>query len=691
MAEPRIILSTLFLIVFLFNDLIYSQEVDTLKVQRLLEMSLEDLLNTRIVVASKIPRLSTDITQKIDVVSEQHIKKIISGNRNIAELIQYVPGASVKVLSRNDANWGGYGGIGPKYSTYMMLGVPIDAFIDPMNIDALAIQHIEIQRGPASVLYPNYLSQDFAGNQSPLAGTVNLILKELVAKPKSMVSLAYGSYNTYTGQAYHENHLGRLNVFGGVSYEKSDYTNYGSSGSWLNMIKNPEYQKGKAYFGATGYIDKEEKHKITLFGIQTLHWGDFGRVNREFDNQYSLLNAGYTSQLTDNLEISIKTGLRWYDRDWQGDIYDTASLSYILLETSGVEQMIVPVDLSVSYNHFNNSNLTIGTDYQHASYFVWMQPVNLDKTTQNDALASQIGVYIQEEMQLKKLTLRAGGRFNIINHGIDKFGGQIPGVRSQSWNVILWSAGAKYRLNKGLTLFTNTGNSFMSPGLKSIGGTLRSDDIFVPGMNGQLPNPDLKSEGGISLDLGFDWKLPFNFYTSFRAFNTTINDAIIDIVISQNPSQTMSINTDGKTIGRGFEFSVTQHIEKKIDWFANVTYTKSKIVDPDNPDQDGVEIPFVPKVISNAGITFYLPFEIEVNPRLHFSGRIYDSSLKSRRNSYDSGELLNMIMSKTFIFNEDKKLSVSIHFYNITNNKFDMPWQFRDPGFNINFGTRMIF
>ena len=57
-------------------------------------------------------------------------------------------------------------------------GLPIDAFIDPMSLDLSAVESIEVQRGAASVLYPNYLSQDFAGNQSPLAGTVNLILKE---------------------------------------------------------------------------------------------------------------------------------------------------------------------------------------------------------------------------------------------------------------------------------------------------------------------------------------------------------------------------------------------------------------------------------------------------------------------------------------------------------------------------------
>jgi hypothetical protein len=48
--------------------------------------------------------------------------------------------------------------------------------INNQDIETNILSRIEVQRGPASVLYPNYLSQDFAGNQSPLAGTVHWIV-----------------------------------------------------------------------------------------------------------------------------------------------------------------------------------------------------------------------------------------------------------------------------------------------------------------------------------------------------------------------------------------------------------------------------------------------------------------------------------------------------------------------------------
>ena len=252
------------------------------------QVSIKDTISISevVVTGSKSPQSTGNVTQKIDIIDVKELTKLVIGNRNIAEAIMYTPGASVSTLSRNDANWGTYGGIGAKYSTYMLQGLPIDAFVDPMSLDLAAVSRIEVQRGPASVLYPNYLSQDFAGNQSPLAGTINIILKEKIDKPLTSVSTSYGSYNTLNGQFYHQGSTKNLNYFTGATYESSDYTNYGTENSWLNMQKNPEYRKTKIYGGATWYPAGNDKQKFTLFLNKTFHTGDAGRVYRGFDNDY---------------------------------------------------------------------------------------------------------------------------------------------------------------------------------------------------------------------------------------------------------------------------------------------------------------------------------------------------------------------------------------------------------------------
>ena len=225
----------IFCISIMVHSTLYSQELigDTIPIDEV------------VVTGSKQYRSAGNVTQKIDVISSKTIESSIMGNNNIAEILSQEPGSSVAVLSRNDANWGTYSGIGPKYSTYMLNGLPLDAFMDPMSLDLRAIERIEIQRGPASVLYPNYLSQDFAGNQSPLAGTVNLILKENINNRESVLQTKYGSYNTLNTQAYHQNVKENVNYFAGINFENSNYTNYGSEGSWLNMKKDPNYQKLK--------------------------------------------------------------------------------------------------------------------------------------------------------------------------------------------------------------------------------------------------------------------------------------------------------------------------------------------------------------------------------------------------------------------------------------------------------------
>ena len=139
-----------------------------------------DQLSEIVVTDTKVAQSQQAVTQKLLVVYSEDFDQYTVYNRNIAELLRYNPGQFVNVLSRNDANWGSVGGLGPKYNTYLLDGLPIDSFVDAMSLDPGAFDRVEKQEGPASVLYPNYSSMDFAGNESPLAGTANFVLKDKV-------------------------------------------------------------------------------------------------------------------------------------------------------------------------------------------------------------------------------------------------------------------------------------------------------------------------------------------------------------------------------------------------------------------------------------------------------------------------------------------------------------------------------
>jgi outer membrane cobalamin receptor len=83
-------------------------------------------INTMVIVTdTKTDEPQETITQKVNVIFDDHVAAQATSSRNVSELLQYQPGVAVTVLSRNDANWGSYGGLGPKYNSYIMGGLDL--------------------------------------------------------------------------------------------------------------------------------------------------------------------------------------------------------------------------------------------------------------------------------------------------------------------------------------------------------------------------------------------------------------------------------------------------------------------------------------------------------------------------------------------------------------------------------------
>jgi iron complex outermembrane receptor protein len=638
-----------------------------------------------VVTASKQSESKGNVTQKIDIISDSILSTIVFANNNLSEAVGRTPGTAARPLSRNDANWGTYGGIGPKYSTYMLQGLPIDAFVDPMVLDLSSIARIEVQRGPASVLYPNYLSQDFAGNQSPLAGTVNLILKDRFERPQTIASTTYGTYNTINNLFYHQNNTETVHYFAGASYERSDYTDYGMPNSWLNMKKVPEYSKTKLFSGVS--FDLDENQHASVFVNKVFHTGDAGRIYRGFDNDYTLVNAGYSFTASEKVTVQSHFGLRRYDRIWQESnfgIIDT------LVSNNGVEQNIIPMDVNVSIVHGERNLLVIGADYQHAAYSTWSDPLRGYRQFGNRSNSTQSGLYAQEEFRVDALTLRAGARYSFTKTMIDLIDGNRPGERSRTWSVLLWSGGVRYRVNSGTSFFANAGNSFIAPGLKSTGGTIALADKGVAGRNGQLPNPGLEPESGLGLDLGMEMTMIENVTFGIRLFRTDVNDAIIENVVSVNPSQSQSINA-GNSHSTGAEVEISHQLTPAASWFANFTYAKTSIDHPSNADQDGTDIPFAPAMIANAGFDLSFDLGLRITPFVNYSSDFYDSNSRSGRKAFTQGTIVNLSVSQQIAKSEHASAVFMLNVTNLTDNQYEMPWQFRNTGRAITGGLKVLF
>ena len=641
---------------------------------------------TIIVTASKIGESQRSVTQQVSVVYSEQFDQIGTPQRNAAELLRYEPGMFVNPLSRNDANWGSYGGLGPKYNGLLLDGLPIDAFVDPMSLDPWALDRVESQRGPASVLYGNYMSMDFAGNQSPLAGISNFVLREHVDAAATRASIGLGSWNTVAGRLYHQDRVGPLNYFVGGSYERSDYTGYGMPNSWLDTTKHPDYDKTKLYGKATWFLGRED-HVLSVFANYTSHKGDNGRPNRDYDHTYGLINVAYANRLSPALGLQAKIGWRDYDRQWSEDNYP-ASLAWA--SRGSVEQRIVPADLSFNLAHGDGGLLTFGSDAQWVDYRTYSDN-GTTRTPGNDVTARSYGLFAQERMILGDWVLRAGGRFNRTEHDYKLISGGPPGLSSQSWDKFLWSTGVRYNVTRTTAFFANAGSSFTPPSAKSVGGTILESDRGVVGKNGQLPNPSLKPESGRALDFGVDARPARGMTVIARLFLNQVQDAIVENTeFASNPSQTRSVNA-GDARSHGIELSFKQYLNDAIDYFANTTFTRTRVSNPIDASQDGADLSFVPKNVTNLGVNWRLASGTAVSPYVQYVGKYYDSTDKTSRSEYGNYTVANLHITQVLRRSGDQQIDLFADLNNLGNRKFAMPWAFRDVGFNAMAGVQAKF
>ena len=643
-----------------------------------------------VITGSKLPQTPGNVTQKISIITADEMSSLVLGNGNLAEVLSYSPGNFANVLSRNDANWGSSGGLAHTYKGYMLDGLPIDSFVDLQSLDSWAFQRIEDQRGSASVLYPTYLAMDFAGNQSPLAGTANFILKERVESTRTRASAYYGSYNTIGGRFFHQRAAGNLHLFFGGHHEDSDYTYYGTfdddgnRNSWLNMDDNPEYEKTKMYMRGTYFLN-DSGQRASLYAHRTWHTGDAGRINRDFGHIYTTLNAAYTNPVSDKATLQAKVGYRDYVRRWEEDGIWEDPQSRQLRSEDGVDQSVIPADLSLSIITREADVLTVGADYQLASYATSSETDSL--RTGNDATATALGFYAQEEFRLNALILRAGARYNIISHDIDLLQGAPPNETSNSWNKVLYSAGARYNQSDDLSVFANIGTSFKAPSLKSVGGTVPPD-----GKGGHLPNPDIKPESGTSLDVGVNFRPMEGVQIGVRGFNILIDDQIVQRVVpvaEDDPAQSQDINA-GNTTTNGVELEVTHRLDETVEWFANYTYTNAEVKEHLDENQVGAKINFVPQNAIGAGVHLTFSQGLRATVTLQSYSGIYQDINKDAE-PLDGYILVNARLEQRVRTQDGYDLNLYLEPYNITNQTFEMPWGFQDPGLSVNGGIMVSF
>lgn len=569
----------------------FSQESDTLKTDDILKMSFADLMNMKVISASRIEQSIKEVSATVHVVTSQQIKD--RGYFTLEEALSDLPGLQF----RNIIGFNSYVFMrgAPSQNNLILLlvdGVQINelnsgGFYGGGQFNLSEIDQIEVVYGPASALY----------GTNAVSGIINIITKKPEGKNEGHASVLTGNFKT------------RLADLGMKQYFASKDIGYSVSA----MYKTSEKANLRGSNGDYNWTDDMENFEDDLSLSARL--------------KVKNLNAGIVfqekqSSMTTNFKT---TGDKYLDRN---TLWNIAFLNAYLKHT---------------YNRNEKWRLNSTAYYRNST----VKPSTIDhviKATGNDP-GQQIGYYRPNQL--------IGGECQFIYTHAAKLmvtGGIIGELENISENFsITYSPSQETKppqpprptmLNNQLFSIYFQANYKISGDLSFTGG-VRQDfssyygQVFTPrlGWVYNLPkftakalyneafrspepwdykygtgNNDLKPEKMRSYELSLSYQVSKNFFLGTSAYRNHINDKLTK---ESNETVDHWINKNKLTTS-GIEVYSNYTIR---DFCLHANYTFN-----DSYDQDETDITEISRHTANAGVTYSCHSNIKMNFRANYLG-----------------------------------------------------------------------
>lgn len=584
--------------------------------------------------ATKTSLAPIETPQGVTVISSELLNE--RGVKSLNQALRYVPGVTTEQK----------GGAVTMYDTYNIRGFDIQqSYYDGLvlqylngwnlqpQIDPIAMEQVEIFKGPTSVLY----------GSMPPGGMVNVIAKTPQSIANTEVNFATGSRNLMeasidtTGQIADSNLSYRVVALarkqdGQVNYTEEERFVFAPSLDW-NITDNTYinfnlyYQKdpsmgmnsslpasGMLYPNAAGSTSPS-----TFAG--DINWATFERefvlagykINHDFNDKWSFLQSfrymdatlyqentyhtaanfdPMTGMLDRNIYMTDETSTGYtIDNQLSGSI-DTGSVTHNLLVGLDYQQL----DGMSNYNEF-------GTTSQFGDFNIFNPNNNLIKPEQltpsyaavDDVSVEQLGVYFQDQMTFDRLTVIAGGRFDDYsadNQYIDEYSHSTTPADHQEFSYRL---GMMYRFDNGLAPFASYATSFEPvAGVKSDGSTYQ---------------PELAEQ----LELGVKYSSDDETKTiAISLFDIVKSDAIMP-----DPADPWGDKLQvGEVESRGAEFEAHWDITDNLDVIANYTYIDMEVTKDSGNGLQGKQPIYVPKNAASLWANYFIDSDFLAGTRL---------------------------------------------------------------------------
>ncbi|MFL2612412.1 MAG: TonB-dependent receptor [Flavobacteriaceae bacterium] len=571
----------LILTVFLFSNLIISQEKVTDTIQ-----SLEQNLDEVIVEAIRIDRSSPFSFSNVD-------KKDLE-LKNLGQDLPILLNFSPSVVTTSDAGAGiGYTGIrirgvSPQSTNITINGIPYN---DPESLGTFwvnlpdftsSVESLQIQRGIGTS----------TNGSGAFGASINILTDKISQFAYTEISNSFGSYNTLkhtvklsTGIVNdHFEISGRFSKIDSDGYIDRAYSdlksyfiqaNYFDENSLIKAITFGGHEKTyQSWDGITKeqmienrrqnpytYENEIDNYKQDHF---QLHWSE--QINNILSTNVSLNytdGRGYFEQYRDDDSVETYSGIVKSDLDENGNETGTTDL----IRRRWLDNDFYVLNASLNYN-YENLNLILSGSYSnyigdHFGEVIWAR--NFDKNYsirdryyEGNGKKNDLSFFTKVSYKLKDILIYGDLQFRKINYKTTGITSDLINLKlDKKYNFFNPKIGITHNLNSNSLIYLSYSRANREPS--------RSD---------YENNPDIKPEKLNDLEFGYRLssdKLELNLNTYYMLYNEqlVLTGAIDDVGA---PIRTNS----GSSYRVGIESEINLELSKKLDISSNLTLSSNK-------------------------------------------------------------------------------------------------------------------
>lgn len=638
-------------------SLLTAQERDTLGAEEILRMSFADLMNTKVVSASKVSQQIKDVSATVQVITAEQIKE--RGYFTLEEALGDLPGFQF----RNMLGFNSY---------IFMRGAPsqnnlIILMVDGVQINELNsggfyaggqfnmsnIEMIEVVYGPASTLY----------GTNAVSGIINIITKKSRWGKTGEISLGGGGFNSAVAELNIRDH----NEERGISYSVS---------GMYKMSSKADLRGAKGDYNWSEEMENFEDD-ISLsanFSIKNFSAGIYYQNKKSSMTTYSRSAEDKYLDRNTMWNIDFINGFARYSSNSKGKVNFSSTLYYrnSTVRPNTIYYIIKDTDTTNGYQvGYYRPNQLIGIDNQiHYSPFKRLMITGgitgeIESLSENfsQTVSSSVNEkppYPQKPNMLNNRLLSYYLQLNLkIFEQLSFVGGFRHDFSSYYGQVFTPRAGLV--LNTGeFTAKLMYNNAFRAP----------KPWDYTYG----LGNPSLKPERIHSLELFTSYSIGKNLSIGGSVYRNIINQKLTQQVDNHGVRW---IN-DNNLNTFGFELYLN-YSANRLSLHTNYTYNNSY-------EFEGIAIPEISNNVLNAGIGYSFTKHIRANIRANYiGGRNNPSIIPTTGDNRIKGAIIfNGAISLVDIYGFDLQLKVNNFFnkeYYHPSHRFD--GRYRQPQRNI--------